>query len=95
MARHIFNFDGGEALTTMGASWFVSYSFYYYKNKSHTNWQNTSTCESRISVFNRTKNYHEFWFGKILEMNDINLNKNEIGLDAKEIKDMVNVLLKK
>jgi len=93
MARHTFNFEGGDELTTMGASWFVSYSFYYYKDKSHMNWQNISTCELRINVFNRTKNYHEFWFGKILEMNDSNLDKNEIGLNAENIKEMAKILL--
>jgi len=95
MARHIFNFEGGDDLTTMGASWFVSYSYYCYKDKSHTNWQKIKTENSRISVFNRTGKYHKFWLGKILEMNDCNLNKNKIGLDAKEIKKMVNLLLKK
>jgi len=31
MARnHDFNFDGGEYLTSMGATWFVSYSFFYF-----------------------------------------------------------------
>jgi len=95
MARHIFNFEGGNELTTMGASWFVSYSFYYYKDKSHINWQNIPTYQSRISVFNRTKNLHEFWFGKILEMKNSNLDKNEIGLDAEKIKEMAKILLNK
>jgi hypothetical protein len=26
--NHDFNFDGGEYLTSMGATWFVSYSFH-------------------------------------------------------------------
>jgi hypothetical protein len=95
MTRHIFKFDGGDDLTTMGASWFVSYLFYYCKDKSHVNWQKISTDQSRISVFNRTKNFHKYWLEKILEMNNHNLNKNEIGLNAKEIKEMVKVLLKK
>jgi len=30
--KHSFNFEVGEYLTTMGASWFVSYSF-YLRNK--------------------------------------------------------------
>ena len=93
MARHIFNFEGGDELTTMGASWFVSYSFYYYKDKSHMDWQKISTYPSRINVFNRTKAHHEFWFGKILEMNNRNLDKNEIGLDAEKVKEMARILL--
>jgi hypothetical protein len=33
MARNAFNFEGGEELVTMGASWFVSYSYYCYRDK--------------------------------------------------------------
>jgi hypothetical protein len=93
MARHSFNFDGGNYLTRIGASWFISYSFYCYKDKSHMNWQKVSTYKFRISVFNRTKNYHKFWYGKILEMDNHNLNRNEIDLDAIEIKNMTKKLL--
>jgi len=50
MARHTFNFDGGGYLTTMGASWFISCSFYCYKDKTHINWQKVSTYRSRISI---------------------------------------------
>jgi len=93
MARHCFSFEGGCDLTTMGATWFVSYSFYQYKDKSHMNWENVSTYDSRISVFNNTKNYHRFWLEQILEMNDKRLNMNEIDLKAKETKEMAKVLL--
>ena len=93
MARHVFNIDGGNFLTTMGASWFISYSFYCYKDKSHMNWQKIPTYKSRISTFNRTERYHKFWYGKILEMDDRNLNKNEIDLYAIEIKTMAKELL--
>ena len=94
MPRHTFNFAGGEELTTMGASWFVSYSFYCYKDKSHKKWKKVSTYPSRISVFNRTKNYHRFWLQQILEMNERNLNRNKIGLEATEVKNMARELIK-
>lgn len=35
--RHCFNFEGGEDLTTMGASWFVSYAYYCNVGSSHQN----------------------------------------------------------
>jgi len=93
MARHCFNFDGGCDLTTMGATWFVSYSFHVYINKSHINWKNVSTYNTRINVFNKTKNYHKFWLEQILEMNDKKLKTNKIKLNAKETKEMAKVLL--
>jgi len=93
MARHTFKFDGGDDLTTMGASWFISYANYFYKDKSHMNWKNVSTYQLRINVFNRTKNYHQYWFRQILEMKDCNLNKNTIGLDAIKIKEIIKKLM--
>jgi len=93
MPGHAFNFNGGVELSRMAASWFVSYSYYLYKDKSHKNWQNVSY-QSRISVFNRTKNYHQFWLRKILEMDDNKLNTNKIGLDAAETKRLAKKLLK-
>ena len=94
MAGHDFNFPGGKELRRMGATWFVSYSFFLYKDKSHTNWKNVSTQNLRISVFNRTKNYHTFWLQQVLVMNDRRLNTNAIGLNAKETKEMAKILLK-
>ena len=38
MARHVFLFNGGGLLTSMGASWFVSYCYYEYIDKTHQNW---------------------------------------------------------
>jgi len=94
MSGHAFNFNGGDKLAKIGASWFVSYSFYLFINKSHNNWQNASTYLYRIRVFNKTKNYHQYWLRKILEMNDNRLNTNKIGLDATETKKMAKKLIK-
>jgi len=93
MARHIFNFDGGEDLTTMGASWFISYAYYFYIDKSHMNWKKVSTYQLRINVFNRTINYHKYWFKQIRSMKDCNLNKNTIELDSIKIKELIKKLM--
>jgi len=93
MARHIFNFDGGDYLTTIGASWFVSYLYYRLIDNTHINWKNISTPDSRMNTCNRTENYHRYWLQQILTMKDCNLNKNEIGLNATEIKKMAEELL--
>jgi len=93
MARHIFNFVGGEYLSTMGATWFVSYSYYTHIDNKHTNWNRVSTSQSRISVFNNSKKYHKFWLGEIIGMKDNNLNKNTIGIKASKVKEMAKLLL--
>ena len=93
MAGHGFNFVGGEELSKMGATQFVSYSFYVYIDTSHINWENISTRDTRINVFNRTKNYHNFWLQQVLDMDDERLNTNKIGLNAKDTKKMARNLL--
>lgn len=93
MARHPFNFEDGEYLTTMGAVWFVSYCYYNKIDKIHLNWQNISTVSNRMSVYRRTADFHKFWLHRVLEMNDRNLNKNTLGLSGDEVKNMAKKLL--
>ena len=92
---HNFNFDGGEYLRKIAATWFVSYSYYLFKDKSHLNWKKISTAKDRISVYNKTAEYHKFWMGMILNMNNNLLNRNHIKLDANETKKMAMELLHK
>ncbi len=93
--RHPFFFNGGEELTTMGATWFVSYSWYDHIDKSHKNWRNVSTFNNRISVYRRTISYHSYWLNQIIKMKLCNLEKNTIGLKGSQIIEMANTLLKK
>jgi len=93
MARHPFNFEGGEELTTMGATWFVSYLYHKKCDPSHTNWNKIKTCSSRKSVCEKTAQYHKFWLRKILDMDDARLNTNTICLKSPEIKRMTKALL--
>ncbi len=93
MASHNFNFDGGEILSKMGASWFVSYAYFEKIDRTHKNWSNISTAQSRISKYNNSRYYHQYWLREVLDMNPANLNKNTIGLRAEETKSMAKQLL--
>jgi hypothetical protein len=93
MARHVFNFENGDILTTMGASWFVSYAYYLYVDREHINWEEVSTRQSRMSVFSNSKKHHRFFLMKISEMNEKNLDKNTLGLKGSKIKQMARELL--
>lgn len=95
MASHNFSFEGGEILTGMGASWFVSYAYYQHIDDKHTNWSKVSTIQPRISKYNKGKTFHKAWLQEIINMNPLNLNKNTIGLSANEIKRMAKELLEK
>ncbi len=95
MGRHVFSFEGGEDLTTMGACWFVSYCYYKNIDNSHRNWDSVSTASNRISVYTSTKHYHKYWLSEVLNMSDANLNKNSLGLSGSQVKRMARELLAK
>lgn len=93
MASHNFNFDGGEILAGMGASWFVSYAYYDRIDRSHRNWDRVSTTQVRLSRYNKGRAYHKAWLQEVMVMNPDNLNKNTIGLDAHQTKAMAKEIL--
>ena len=93
MAAHNFTFEGGEILTGMGASWFVSYAYYEKIDRNHKNWERVSTTQPRLSKYNKGKPYHKIWLKEVISMNPANLNKNTIGLDAAQTKAMARELL--
>ncbi|QEJ99089.1 hypothetical protein [Treponema phagedenis] len=93
--RHVFSFEGGEYLSSMGASWFVSYAYYDKVDKSQIKWQAVDTVDQRISLYKRTDKYHIKWLEEVCNMQDDKLNTNTLGLDANEIKIMVQELLSK
>ena len=74
MARHVFSFNGGELLTSMGASWFVSYCYYEYIDKTHQNWNIVKTAANRKSVYLRTRNFHKGWLNEILKIISSSIN---------------------
>jgi len=93
MGSHDFNFEGGAYLRKICATWFVSYSYFFRKDKNHFNWKKIKTAKLRISVFNRTTEYHESWLKQIINMNDKLLNRNKINLDASVTKKLAKELL--
>ena len=92
--RHSFAFEGGEDLTTMGATWFVSYCYYDKIDRTHRNWERVETHNSRQSVYRRTDHYHRFWLERVLEMDSERLSANTIGLTGDEVIKMAQALLK-
>lgn len=93
MAAHDFNFEGGEILAKMGATWFVSYAYYNRIDKNHTNWARVSTTQPRQSKYNKGTDFHKSWLKEVISMNPANLCKNTIGLDAEQTKAMARELL--
>ena len=92
--RHVFSFEGGEQLTTIGATFFVSYLYYQHVDSNHRNWDSIKTKTSRINTINRAERYHRAWLERIGDMNDSNLNKNTLNLNDAVVKKMVLDVLK-
>lgn len=92
-SNHIFSFAGGDMLAKMGAWWFVSYSYYLHKDRTHRNWSFVKTEATRRSVFNRTKEYHVYWLAEVLHMERLDVQGNAGNLSGNEIKRMAEELL--
>ena len=91
--RHVFSFDGGDQLTTIGATFLVSYLYHQHIDLTHNNWAEIKTQKSRISTINRSENYHRNWLNHIGNMSEANLNRNTLALDAPDIKEMALAIL--
>lgn len=86
--RHIFSFEGGDRLTTIGATFFVSYLYHRYVDPAHQNWASIKTHKSRISTINSSEEYYRVWLQHIGSMSESNLKKNTLGLDGEVVKKM-------
>ncbi|QHJ10384.1 hypothetical protein FX988_00596 [Paraglaciecola mesophila] len=91
--RHVFSFEGGDQLTTIGATFLVSYLYHQHIDSAHNNWAKIKTQNSRISTISRTENYHRKWLNHIGNMSEANLNRNTLGLDAPVVKEMAQAIL--
>ena len=86
--RHVFLFEGGEQLTTIGATFFVSYLYHRHVDSNHNNWTRIKTKKQRINTINRTEEYHRIWLDYIDHMSENNLNRNTLGIDGSVVKQM-------
>ena len=95
MKDHSFNFEGGDILRKIGASWFVSYSYYMYCDKHQKNWENTASLNLRLSYYKQGKSFHYQWLKYAVTMSASKLNGNRLGLSGEEIIEMAKKVLQK
>ena len=93
--QHNYNFDGGDILTQMGASWFVSFKYYLEIDRKHENWCNCKSVETRKSNFENSYEFHDYWLKQILKMSEARLSKNKLGLSGRDVIKMATVILYK
>ena len=81
-------------MNTMGASWFVSYSYFDHIDINHLAWQAVpKTCPTRMDAYRFTTPLHRYWLHKVLGMTDWCLKKNKLGLHPQKVKEMAWALL--
>ena len=68
MSRHTYKFEGGNYLTTMSATWFVSYFYYEHIDTDHTNWQNVGTTSTRLTAYKNSTQYHYNYLEEVLKI---------------------------
>lgn len=90
-----YAFGGEEQLKKIGATWFVSYAYYEYIDKSHMNWDRISTISFRVSVYNSSRCYHKGWLQQVLNMDYGRIGTNSLGVSPSETKRMAQELLDK
>lgn len=90
-----YAFGGEEQLKKIGATWFVSYAYYEYLDKSHRNWDSISTVSFRVSVYNSNRCYHKSWLQQVLNMDYGRIGTNTLGVSPLETKRTAQELLEK
>lgn len=91
--RHTFTFEGGEQLTTIGATFFVSYLYCRHVDSGHRNWEEIGTKISRIRTIDSSERYHRLWLLRVDGMSEARLSRNSLGLDGAKTKAMARSLL--
>ena len=91
--NHIFSFPGGDMLAQMTAWWFVSYTYYLRKDRTHFNWRAVKSESTRRAVYNKTREYHVYWLTEVLDMQNLDVHGNSGNLTSGEVKKMAKELL--
>jgi hypothetical protein len=91
---HDFAFLGGDVLSKIGATWFVSFAFYETVDPSHRKWAGVKTAAMRQSTFRQSRENHRVWLEQVAGMNPSLLNRNTIGIPAHDCKAMALAVLR-
>lgn len=94
LMRHGFEFAGGDMLTTIGVTWFVSFAYCESVDRSHRNWERVTTAANRKATFERSREYHRLWLEEVAHMNPKQLSRNTIGVAPSDCKAMARDVLK-
>ncbi|HWQ51760.1 MAG TPA: hypothetical protein VN369_08155 [Terriglobales bacterium] len=95
MAHHNFNFEHGDILSHLGATWYASYAYHRHCDTTHNNYTLVDTWRNRKSTYERHLELEKYFTEKIAEMNPQRLATNAIELTGLEVLRMARAVLAK
>jgi len=95
MEHHNFNFEHGDTLSHIGATWYASYAYYRHCNPAHNNFTRVGTWRTRASTYKGNLELEKYFIEKISEMSPERLAKNTIDLSGEEVLGMARAVLKR
>ena len=90
--KHNFNFNGGEHLRKICASFYVCYLYCKNIDPSETRWKAVSTQDTRIKNIIEHANFCNLWLEEISKMKRV--GTNSMGLTVSEVNTYALKLLK-
>ena len=90
--KHDYNFNGGNLLRRIGASYYVCYLYGINIDPKEVRWQQIRTKDSRNKLIANHTKFCSPWLEKISKMEKV--GTNSMGLTAAEVHKYANELLK-
>ena len=91
--KHDYNFNGGNLLRRIGASYYVCYLYGINIDPSETRWQQMKTKDFRNKLIAKHTKYCSPWLEEISKMEKVETNL--MGLTVCEVHKYAEVLLRK
>ena len=91
MKKHDYNFNGGNYLRRIGASYYVCYLYSINKNSNETRWQSVNTKDSRNKIIIKRNSFCRLWLEEICKMQKV--GTNSMGLTVGEVNTYASELL--
>lgn len=93
MGKHDYNFNGGNHLRRIGASYYVCYLYGINIDPNETRWQQVKTKDFRNKLIAKHTNLCSPWLEEILKMEKV--GTNSMGLTTYEVHKYAEALLRK
>ena len=91
MGKHDYNFNGGNYLRRIGASYYACYLYSINKDPNETRWQSVNTKDNRNKIIVKQTSFCKLWLDEIRKMKKV--GTNSMGLTVGEVNTYASELL--